>query len=826
MLHQNKEPAKKAPKEDWREIKLKTLILTEKPSVARDFANALNVQGRQDGYIGNKDTIITWAIGHLVELYHPEDYNNKWKKWNLHDLPILPDEFKYKSIENTEKQLNIIHRLLKKHSFDKIIIATDAGREGEVIARTILLSSGYKDTDKIFRFWTSQALTNQVVKEGMKSFKPASEYDRLWKAGQCRQIADWLVGMNASRAATVKMNDLFSIGRVQTAVLSFIVDRKRERENFKPEPYWLLKALFENEKGQWWGLWFKKTKTRFSEEKKAKDLENSLKGVTGKVLSVKTQNKKQAPPQLYSLTDLQRDANKKYSLSAKQTLEIAQNLYEKKKCISYPRTDSRVLGTKNVQMTKDIVNSLSQIYSDTFANVENKKIAISNKRVFNDAKLTDHHALIPLAPLPSNSSPHEKNIYFLILKRFAAVFHPDYEYQQTDIITEAQKETFRTKGKITTNPGWKVVYGMDSSDNFSKKDEEEFEQENLPPLAKDDPALVKETKLDAKKTAPPPDYTEALLLKDMTNPGKYVSESDLKKIYRGDVGLGTQATRAQIIETLLLRKYIIRNKKLLLATDKGCQLIDTLRQLKISKTLTSPKETARWEQKLQFIAEGKDSDEEFLKEIKNFVSQAVEEFKSNKSMAIRPKFGSCPACGGDIIEGNRGFGCSNWKKEDGECRFVVWKLTSGRVITPYMIKSLLVNKKFGPVDGFVDENGNEFTGNIELKKTDEKWEAIVKKSKKEKSDKIYCPLCGGNIVEGQKGFGCSNWKSKGCRFIIWKNIAQKKIEITHVKQLLEKGITEVINDFISKKGNKFSARLKLDKMPSGQLGAIFEFRSR
>jgi len=283
--------------------KSKTLILTEKPSVARDFAKALGVKGKKDGYLENEGYIITWAVGHLVELFEPQDYDPKWKKWRLENLPIIPSQFQYKPIPKTQKQLKIICNLLSKKSPDQLVIATDAGREGEVIARTILLMGGipaenFEKNETVKRFWTSQALTPQVVKAGMNSLKPAGEYDRLWRAGQARQMSDWLVGMNGSRSATIKMNDLFSVGRVQTAVLALLVDRRRERENFKPEPYWILKVHFENEKGDWWGAWFKDTQTRILEEEQAEAIREKVENRTGHVVSVEKQRKSQAPPLL------------------------------------------------------------------------------------------------------------------------------------------------------------------------------------------------------------------------------------------------------------------------------------------------------------------------------------------------------------------------------------------------------------------------------------------------------------------------------------------------------------------------------------------------
>ncbi|MCP4347684.1 MAG: DNA topoisomerase III [Desulfobacterales bacterium] len=808
---------------------MKTLILTEKPSVAQDFARALGINVRKDGYLENNEYIITWGVGHLVELLEPDEYDAKWKKWNLDTLPIIPDSFKYKPISKTEKQLKIIKKLLK-NPLDMVVIATDAGREGEVIARTILLFSGFKDSKKINRFWTSQALTPEVVRDGMNSLKKASKYDRLWKAGQSRQIADWLVGMNCSRAATIKMNDLFSVGRVQTAVLSLLVDRRRERENFKPEPYWLVRANFSNDKGNWWGLWFKGEITRFSKEKDAKEVLAKIDSQTGKVKSVKKQKKKQPPPLLFSLTDLQRDANSKFGLSATVTLNIAQRLYEDKKCLSYPRTDSKVLGTKNVSMTQSIVKELSLSYPNIFAGVEPKLISASNKRVFNDSKLTDHHALIPLKPVPEGASGDEKKIYDLVLKRFSAAFHPDCEYEQTEIVTEVQKEKFRTRGRRILKPGWQLVY--DAEDDKKKPGDDEEEPENLPLVAKDDPAKVEQCKTDKKQTTPPQEYTEALLLKDMTNPARYVSEDELKKVYRGDVGLGTQATRAQTIETLLSRKYVERKKRNLIATDKGCHLIETLRQFKFAKNIASPEETARWEQRLNLISQGKGSDEEFLGEIKSFVAQAVDEFKNTEIRIMRTQtFGQCPVCGGKIIEGKRGFGCSNWKKQDGECRFVIWKNISGRMITPPVISKLLDKKEAGPFGGFVSEDNQRFSGMLRLVKEKKEWQVRlepVDNLPEKKSDPGVmgeCPACGGNVIEGTKGYGCANWRDKdgGCKFVIWKIIAQKEISKETAVKLLETGITEKIDGFKSRKGNTFATKLKLESDGTGLFKVSFDF---
>ncbi|MHC1744238.1 MAG: DNA topoisomerase 3 [Syntrophobacteraceae bacterium] len=723
-----------------------SLILTEKPSVARDFATALQAGRRGDGFLQSKDTIITWAIGHLVELAHPDDYDPKWKRWRLETLPILPESLTYKPIQKVQKQLRVIQGLLKRGDVTRIIIATDAGREGEVIARTILQTVEPPSRREIYRFWTSQALTPAVIQETLRELKPSSEYDRLWHAGQARQVADWLVGMNLSRAATLKMGghkDVYSVGRVQTAVLALLVDRRREREHFAPQTYWILVADFVNEKGDWQGTWFKGDKNRFETREDAEACRERILSQTGVVLSVKRDKRKQPPPFLYSLTDLQRDANARYGFSAQKTLDIAQRLYEQKKCLSYPRTDSKVLGSKNIALVKSITEKLAAAYPELFAGMDPRLLSPGNKRVFNDAKLTDHHALIPLKPLPPGADPGEKHVYDLVLRRFAAAFHPDYQFESTEIITEVLDETFRTKGSRPIVLGWRAVSGMkekpkektrDRDEVENGSDNDEAESESLPRLEKGDPASVKEVASAEKVTQPPPEYSEATLLRDMTNPARFVSEAELQKIFKGDVGLGTQATRAQIIETLILRQYILRDKKRIAATDKGCLLIDRLRQYTTARAIASPKETARWEMELEQIAQGNGNPKTFLSEIRRFVEQSIRELKGQVAPypSIPAGLGSCPKCGGAIIEGKRGYGCSNWRKELGGCTFVIWKQIAGKILPLDGVKRLLEQGETEVISGFLTETGEPYSAKLRLE-GDQKETVIVKESEQARS---------------------------------------------------------------------------------------------
>jgi len=818
---------------------MKTLILTEKPSVAMDFARGLGIRGKKDGYLENDRYIITWAVGHLVELFEPQDYNPAWKKWSFENLPVIPDIYRYKPIKKTAKQLNTIRRLLSQKNIATIVVATDAGREGEVIARTVLAAALPRKTIEIFRFWTSQALTPAVVKSQMNSLKPASAYDRLWDAGRARQIADWLVGMNGSRAATIRLKDLFSIGRVQTAVLALLVERRKARDGFVPQPYWLVKGTFRGEKGAWQGLWIHAGKSRLTSREKAQNIVAGIENRQGVVASSKKTQKSQPPPLLYSLTDLQQDANIRFGFSAKQTLEIAQGLYERKKCLSYPRTDSRVLGSKNVSMVQELVEKLTKAYADVFSGIDPALTGASNKRVYNDAKLTDHHALIPLAPLPGNCTDRERKIYELVLKRFAAAFYRDCIFEVREILTKVdQGLIFRTMGRVIIRPGWQSLLKPES--DKAKKGLDEPEQEDLPPLEKGDWGDVIKSEIEDKKTSPPPEYTEALLLKDMTNPGRYVDEADLKKIYRGDVGLGTQATRAQIIETLLARSYVRREKRRLLAMQKGVFLIDTLKKFSTAGTLASPEKTALWEMELARIAAGKGSVEVFLKGIENFVRDTVREFfKSETKEVQREAVGCCPLCGRDVMEDYKTYACSAKRKADGGCRFVIWKKISGKRISPGAAAMLLSGKSVGPYNGFVSKKKKRFSASLRLECEDGNWvvrflfdnsgqisETKAKPASsgdapKEPSESIkdfgICPACGGKIIKGRRGYGCSNWRAQdgGCRFVIWEIISGKRLTPANIRTLAGGKSTK---KYVFKTQNdaKFRAKLKLEKSSSGR----------
>lgn len=778
------------------------LILTEKPSVAISFAKALNVKSneKKDGHIEDTSYCITWAVGHLVQPYEPQMYDPKYANWSLDTLPILPYPFQYVPSDKTKKQFNVVKRLLERKDITEVIIATDAGREGEQIARLIFKLCNM-DGKKLLRFWSSQALTPDVITKEMANLKPAANYDRLYFAGQCRQIADWYVGMNLSRFATLKFGDSFSVGRCQTAILGMIVDRERAINDFKPSPFFVIDAAFSNDKGTWQGKWFKDKETKLDNQDQADAIVAAVTGQTGKVESVDKQEKRQAPPLLYNLTVLQQDANKKHGLSAKQTLDTAQKLYEEFKCISYPRTESEVMGTSNVDFVKAIIDKLAGAYP-VLAGVDPAKISLANKRVFNDAKLTDHHALVVQDKLPDNANERERHVYNLILNRFAAAFHPDFVYEQTEVITTVAGHGFKSVGRVVLETGWKTVSSGDDEDDEAVTE--------LPPLASGDSAKVDNVTADKKLTTPPAHYTEASLLKEMSNPGKYVADEKLKKVFRGEVGIGTSATRASLLETLFDRVYVLRDGKKLMPTKKGYYLIDELRRVPVIDYLTQPDATAAWEYDLDRISLGKHDHKEFVDQIRSFVKNALTAGLASESKSFeRESIGKCPSCGGKIIEGKKGFGCANYKEADGACKFVIWKTIAGKAITPAAAVALLESGNTGIIKGFESKAGKKFSAALKLEQVDGSWKVNFDFD----SDvaKLICPSCGGELFETQKSYSCSNWKDEKikCNFVIWKKIAGKTISSTNVKKLIEKGQTGLIKGFTSKAGKSFDAKLKL-----------------
>jgi DNA topoisomerase-3 len=713
---------------------MKTLILTEKPSVARDFASALGGATANDGFIETASFVITWAIGHLLAPFDPEDYDPKFKRWNLETLPILPSEFKFKAQPKTKKQLDVIKRLLKRADLDRLIVATDAGREGELIARLILNDGKSKLPG--FRFFTSAALTREVIHHELKNLKPLVEYDRLYIAGRARQKADWLVGMNLSRLATLKLNDLFSVGRVQTAVLGLIVERKKLIDAFIPQDYFEMKANFKFANGMLGAYWFdplKKSKEEIAGEKrqdKREFFDRLVSDLDKKPANVTVLNevlKTQYSEGLYSLTELQRQANIQFGFSAIKTLELAQTLYEKYKCLSYPRTDSKVMAVSSFDMVKGLVYKFKDIYPEHFVKFNADKLSAKNKIVFDDSRLTDHHGLVPLKDFSGLESSPEGKIYHLVLKRFISNFLENHKYVETEVEILCGSNHFKTRGKKIIEIGFKILDGNES-------------EELLPSIALNEAGLFKDGLVLAKKTKAPFDYTEASLLYDMTNPSRLVSESDLKKIFRSEIGLGTQATRAQIIETLIKRNYIERSGKSLQATVKGVLLVDRLSSMPATSNLVSVSQTAKLELRLQSMAEGEEDDYEFLDSINRYVERATSEWKGietvpgdkkektyggkfaiynksssgiNNERSPQVTLGPCPLCQAQVCDFPKSFSCSRWKEG---CGFTIWKIVAKKKLSESQVKTLMTTKKTALIKGFKSKAGKPFEAYLLLNK--------------------------------------------------------------------------------------------------------------
>lgn len=613
----------------------KTLVLAEKPSVGRDLAKVLKCNQNKGSYIEGNKYIVTWAMGHLVGLLDPEGYDDKYKQWKMETLPMLPKYMKLTVLKKTGKQYNEVKKQLLRKDVSDIVIATDSGREGELVARWILEKSGVKKPLK--RLWISSQ-TNKAILEGFKNLKDAKEYDNLYKAAVCRAEADWLVGLNVTRALTCKYNAQLSAGRVQSPTLAMIVNREEEIRNFKPVDYWTLNA-----EGNGFALTWVSNKGNNStfKEEVADSILNKCKGQNGEVTEVKKTTKKKYSPALYDLTELQRDANKIWGYSAKQTLNIMQRLYENHKVLTYPRTDSRYVTSDIVATIPERLKAVS--FGEYRAAAESllKSGVKANKNYVDNSKVSDHHAIIPTEEKGSlaNLSTEEKHIYDLVVKRFLSVLMPAYEYEQTTVVVNIAGETFTAKGNITKSKGWKRLY-----DNL--KDEEDSQE--LPELKSGDKITVASVNKVKKQTTPPARFNEATLLSAMENPQKYVNlGKDAAKTLNETGGLGTVATRADIIEKLFNSFVIEKKGKDIYPTSKGKQLIDL-----VPEDLKSPLLTAKWESQLDNIAKGKANDKKFVSDMKAYATKLVEDVKGGTAKFHHDNVtgSKCPNCGKYLLE--------------------------------------------------------------------------------------------------------------------------------------------------------------------------------
>jgi DNA topoisomerase III len=704
---------------------MKTLVIAEKPSVARDIVAALpGTFDEHKNFYESDDYVVTFAVGHLLELSDPEDYDPAWKSWKLENLPIIPDAFKVRPRDKkSATQLNLIHKLIKRKDVDRIVNACDAGREGELIFTHIYETSGVDRP--VERLWIN-SMTRQAIRDGFAQLRPADQVEPLRDAARSRSEADWLVGMNATRAATVRRGwgaGVVSLGRVQTPTLAMIVRREREIQAFVPEPYWLVHASFDP---RYEGLWFEGEETRLKDGKRADEIVEKVTGRTGRVESVERKEQSERAPLLYDLTSLQRDANRRFGFSARRTLSAAQSLYEGKKAITYPRTNSRYLSGDLVPQLKPTAQTLAPIQEYSAAAryvLELEQLPLG--RVVNDARVDDHHAIIPtdISHDLGAFSPDERRIFDLIARRFLAVFHPPARYARTTIVTEVENERFRTRGKVTLEPGWRGVYGLEADNGQQQKPDEDAEGEGeLPKLTQGQEVKCVEAESEAKETKPPPRYTEATLLSGMETAGKLVDDDELREAMK-ERGLGTPATRAEIIETLIRREYIERAGKDLQPTPKGLGVVTMLD----THPITSAELTGDWEKQLSDIEHGNGNRSKFMDGIAGFAKATVEEIANlddEKIKVERAELGLCPRCGaetGEIIRENaRAYGCTSWKsREEPGCGFVIWKRVAGRTLTPEIARQLLEERRTREVlSGFRSRAGKPFRARLVLNDED------------------------------------------------------------------------------------------------------------
>ncbi len=679
----------------------KTLVIAEKPSVAKDIAKVLGCEQSGNNCLYNSQYIITWALGHLVALANPEDYNPELKKWQMQTLPIIPDTIKLKVIEKTKQQYYIVKELLHSSEVSEVICATDAGREGELIFRYIVQYAGCKKPMK--RLWIS-SMTDKAIQDGFQNLRPLSDYDHFYESAWARSLADWLVGINATRAYTVRQGAKLSLGRVQTPTLAMVVDRQKEIESFIPQDYWEVHAYYEEFSGIWHNRYLEET--RSYNEFEARQIANKVSGKHGKIISKNEKEKQESPPLLYDLTELQRDANKKFGYSAQDTLDIAQRLYETYKVITYPRTDSRYITDDMTPKLPQLLNRLNYgKYSKYVGELLSKELPI-NKRIVNDKKVSDHHAIIPTganANLPEN----EKKIYDLIVTRLLMVFMPSHVYKVTTLQVRIEDEIFLSKGKNIIENGWKKL--------FSEPPKEHI----LPNVNEGEAVFVKDAEIQNKQTTPPSPYTESSLLSAMENAGRFVEDETLKEQLKSG-GIGTPSTRASIIERLLQVGYIFREKKNLVPTEKGKLLMQI-----IPEQLKSPEMTGKWEKSLMEISDGNMDSQRFINSIKKFVEhivkesttcQIIPELRDNEQQSNKDKgaVGKCPVCGkGEIYKNKKGYGCSQWKEG---CAFFVQSPLAGKNITRAQVEKLIKNGKTDLIKGFVSKKGKKFNAQLAVDK--------------------------------------------------------------------------------------------------------------
>jgi len=811
----------------------KKLIIAEKPSVANDIARALGGFKRHGDYFESDRYLLSSAVGHLLELAVPEEFEVKRGKWSLTHLPVIPPHFDLRPIEKSDARLKLLTKLCKSKEVSALLNACDAGREGELIFRYIVR---HAQTNKpIERLWL-QSMTPAAIRDGFEQLRSDRDMLPLADAAVCRSEADWLVGINATRAMTAFNSKsggfhLTTVGRVQTPTLAILVEREEKIKKFSARDYFEIHATFACKAGQYAGRWFDE---KFDRDKKADDADLRAERLwdraradrirakcDGKSGIVEEESKPttQLSPLLYDLTSLQRDANARFGFSAKTTLALAQALYERHKALTYPRTDSRALPEDYLKTVVGAMQALDPRYQPFVRQILDNSWVRPNKRIFNNAKISDHFAIIPTALAPKHLSEAEAKLYDLVTKRFLAVFFPAAEFQITTRVTRVEGEPFKSEGKIMVRAGWLEIYG--------KEAETEDTPALVPVAPKETPRAI-EISVAALQTKPPARYTEATLLSAMEGAGKLVDDEDLREAMR-EKGLGTPATRAAIIEGLIYERYVHRIGRELQPTAKAFSLITLLRGLEIEE-LCSPELTGQWEYKLAQIEHGALSRTKFMQQIADVVRRIVKHTKQHESDTIPGDFTTlstpCPKCGGVVKENYKKYQCQ-------KCDFALWKILAGRQLEPAEVEELIAKRSVGPLQGFRSRMGKPFIALLRLtpefkvefdfgQSADDAAAAPVDFSQQQPLG--TCPKCGNRVFSHGVAYMCEKavGPNRTCDFRSGKIILQRPIEPEQMKKLLETGRTDLLHRFVSRKGRPFSAFLV--RGADGKVG--FEFAPR
>jgi len=822
----------------------KTLIIAEKPSVANDIAKTLGGFTKHDEYFESDQYVLSSAVGHLVEITVPEEYDVKRGKWTFAHLPMIPPHFALNPIVKTEARLKVLNKLIKRKDVTALINACDAGREGELIFR--LIAQYAKAKQPVKRLWL-QSMTPGAIREGFTRLREDKDMLPLADAARCRSEADWLIGINGTRAMTAFNSKeggfyLTTVGRVQTPTLSIVVEREEKIKKFVSRDFWEVRADFVCAAGIYEGRWLdtKHKKDETDPEKRAERLwskaaaDSVVAACRGKIGNVTEESKPTTSmaPALFDLTSLQREANARFGFSAKNTLGLAQALYEKHKVLTYPRTDSRHLPEDYIDTVLQTLETIkeSNNYQQFAAQILKQKWVKPNKRIFDNTKISDHFAIIPTPQAPKNLSEPEQKLYDLVTRRFMAIFYPAAEFQVTTRFTEVSGHQFKTEGKVLTNPGWLAVYGKEV-----QSDKEEENAGTLVPVAKDEKVKTDTITANGLVTKPPARYSEATLLSAMEGAGKLLDDEELREAMAGK-GLGTPATRAATIEGLIYERYLIREGRELIPTAKAFQLMTLLRGLGVEE-LTHPELTGEWEYKLSQMERGKISREEFMREIAQMTQIIVKRAKEYNNDTIPGDYSTlhtpCPNCGSVVKENYRRFACT-------KCEFSMSKTPGSRQFEVAEVEELLSKREIGPLQGFRSKMGRPFAAILKIVRDEEiknfklEFDFGQNQDDDENAEPVDftgqtvlgpCPKCASNVYEMGLAYVCEKTmaRPKACDFRSGRIILQQEVLPEQMVKLLNEGKTDLLPGFVSQRTRRpFKAYLAKGK--DGKVS--FEFEER